>query len=169
MNTQLQISEELSELIETFTEKALANGWDTFTGSSGKCWFIANEFAVDAREKGLQVEIWRVKNIHSTRPADDVSNFIFADGLAIDFASHGGEDSAHLPWPRVCSIEDYLLAHGGERVQICPSCGTSEVSHSVDVCPGAVSHEIHRELAKENLEKSLQTSGLLSLLVGGSK
>ena len=169
MNSSIELSPELSVLIERFTVKAQGLGWDTFEGSTGMCWFIANAFSLDAHAFGYPVEMWRVENIHSTRSADDVSNFVVVDGLAVDFASHGGANSTHKPWPWICPVEEYLAAYGGERGLLCPTCGTRDAVHSDGVCPGPLEADTHKAIAKETFTRELADSGLLSLLMEGLK
>lgn len=112
---------EPTTLVEGFEFHARSQGWDTHAGSTGRCWYIARAFAEYATERGHDVELWRVTNPRSTRPADDVNNFAVVDGWAVDFASRGSAGGDVMHWPAAAPLDDYLLAYGA-RLPLCSTC-----------------------------------------------
>jgi hypothetical protein len=143
------------------TPIATQNGWDSFEGSTGKCWFIANAIALHAASIGIAVEFWRVENVHSTRAPDDESNFIVIEGWAVDFASRGGAGKDLHPWPLVCPVEQYMAAMGGPRISTCTVCG-SRRDHS-QPCDGPHPNSYHTQLALEEQMEIFRASGFFEL------
>jgi hypothetical protein len=135
-NRKNQPPAELKKIVTSFAEIARAKGYDTFEGSSGRCWYIANEFAVFAAAEGMRVEFRRIENKRSTRFADDVNNYTVREGWAIDFSSRGGALSKHAPWPRVQPVAEFEARYGGPLVPVCQACGSLAADHDRAACDG---------------------------------
>ena len=118
------MSQRPTTLLESFTYLAREMGWDTHKGSSGRCWLVARAFAEHATTLGHRLEIWGVTNPRSTRPQDDQQHLAVVDGWAVDFASRAGAGGDAMHWPTVAPLDDFLVDYG-ERLSLCPTCGST--------------------------------------------
>lgn len=145
------IPENVTALVDGFKPVAKSNGWNSFNGSTGKCWFIANAVANYAASRGTAVEFRCILNRHSQRAPDDQSNYVVLDGWAIDFASRGGLGKGANPWPLVMPADEYEATFGGGRRDVCGRCGSGR-EHDRGTCAGPFSDAEHRAAARASIE-----------------